>query len=65
MAKIKLTGIVILLYIGIVAATIVIFTMLVNVLDNMDSSARSTWTIANFMLSSQDLGLDDNHIKSK
>ena len=65
MAKIKLTGIVILLYIGIVAATIVIFTMLVNVLDNMDISARGTWTIANFMLNSQDLGLDDNHIKSK
>jgi hypothetical protein len=63
MAKIKLTGIVVLLYIGVVAVTIVIFTMLVNVMDNTDTSGRSTWNIANLMLNSQKIELDGNHIK--
>lgn len=65
MVKIKQTGIVVLLYLGVVAATIVIFCMLVNVMESTDSSGRSTWTIASFMLNSEDLSLDDNHIKSK
>lgn len=65
MVKIKQTGIVVLLYLGVVAATIVIFCMLVNVMESTDSSGQSTWTIASFMLNSEDLSLDDNHIKSK
>jgi hypothetical protein len=65
MAKVKLTAIVVLLYIGVVAITIVIFTMLVNVIDNTGNPTRSTWNIANLMLNSEDIGLDGNHIKSK
>ena len=66
MVKLKLTGIVILLYIGVVAITIVIFTMLVNVMDNTGSSpTRDTWNIANLMLNSEGLELDGNHKKSE
>ena len=54
MAKLKLTGILALLYIGLVVVTIVFFTMLVNVMDSMNSSAQSL-----------DLEVDYNHIKSK
>ncbi|CAB3987834.1 Hypothetical predicted protein [Paramuricea clavata] len=65
MAKVKLTAIVVLLYIGVVAITIVIFTMLVNVIDNTGNPTRSTWNIANLMLNSEDIGLDGNHMKKK
>ena len=54
MAKLKLTRILALLYTGLVVVTIVCFTILVNVMDGMNSSAQSL-----------DLEVNYNHIKSK
>ena len=64
MAKFKQTGIVVLLYIGVVATTIIAFTMLVNVTGTVDS-IQSRRKITNFMFNSEQLDLDGNHVKSK
>ena len=53
------------LYIGVVAITIVIFTMLVNVMDNTGTSIQSKWNIANLMLNSKEIELDGNHKKNE
>ena len=65
MAKFKQTGIVALLYLGVVAITIVAFTMLVNVMENTVDSTRSMRKITNFMFNSEQLDLNGNHVKSK
>ena len=65
MAKFKQTGIVALLYIGVVSITIIAFTMLVNVMENTVDSTRSIGKITNFMFNSEQLDLNGNPVKSK
>ena len=65
MAKLKHTGIVVLLYLGVVAITIVAFTMLVNVMENTVDSTQSMPKFTNIMFDSEQLDLDRNHFKSK
>lgn len=62
MAKLKSTGIIVLLYIVVVTISIVIFTMLVPVIENRSDS---TWNMAKLMLNSDDVGVDAKQMKSK
>ncbi|XP_028404637.1 alpha-1,6-mannosylglycoprotein 6-beta-N-acetylglucosaminyltransferase A-like [Dendronephthya gigantea] len=62
MAKIKLTRIVLLFYIGIVAVTIFVFTMLASMMEN--ASPNGAWHIASVVLNSHQ-DLDENHVKKE